>query len=161
MDEILGGLYSRSFDLPVVSLRYFNVFGPRQNPNSQYAAAIPIFIQRMLNMAPVTIHGDGGQTRDFVYVSDIARANLLAAASSQASGLVINICVGKPVSILDLVNTLHELITDAPPAEFGPARSGDIYHSYGSPDLANKILGFSPRISFHDGLADTIKWMRP
>ena len=160
MDEILGSLYTRSFGLPVVCLRYFNVYGPRQNPNSAYAAAIPIFINRMLSGKPVTIHGDGGQTRDFVYVKDIARANMLAAASEEVNGLILNICGGKPVSILELAKTLQELIPDAPAPEYGPARDGDIYHSYGSPELAERLIHFQPEIRFHDGLADTVKWMR-
>ena len=160
MDEILGGLYTRSFGLPVVCLRYFNVYGPRQNPNSAYAAAIPIFIQRMLNGKAVTIHGDGGQTRDFIYVKDIARANILAAQSNEVNGLIVNICGGKPVSILELAKTLQELIPDAPAPEYGPAREGDIYNSYGSPELAERLLSYKPEIRFHDGLADTVKWMR-
>lgn len=160
MDEILAGLYTRSFNLPVVCLRYFNVYGPRQNPNSQYAAVVPIFIRRMLDNMSVAVHGDGGQTRDFTYVKDIARANILAAGNADADGLIINICGGKAVSILDLVTTLHGLIPEAPSFEYGPARSGDIYHSYGCPDLAEKVLVYKPVISFEDGLSDTIKWMR-
>lgn len=160
MDEILAGLYTRSFHLPVVCLRYFNVYGPRQNPNSAYAAVIPIFIRRMLDHQSITIHGDGGQTRDFVYVKDIATANLLTATCPGAEGKVINICGGNPISVLELANTLHKLIPDAPEPIHGATRNGDIYHSYGSPDLARKLLKFNPAISFHDGLADTIKWMR-
>ena len=160
MDEILADLYTRSFTLPVVCLRYFNVYGPRQNPNSPYAAAIPLFIRQMLDHYPVTIYGDGGQTRDFVYVKDIASANLLAATCPAADGKIINICGGKPVSILELVNTLHGIIPEAPPHQFSFARAGDIYHSYGCPDLAAEILSFEPAIPFQNGLAETIKWMR-
>lgn len=160
IDEVLAGLYTRSFNLPVVVLRYFNVFGPRQNPNSQYAAVIPIFIRRMLDGQSITIDGDGGQTRDFVYVKDIALANIAAMNAAGAEGKVINICGGKPISVADLAVVLHDLIPDAPDSVFGPARAGDIYHSYGCPDLARKILKFKQTISFHDGLADTVKWMR-
>jgi UDP-glucose 4-epimerase len=160
MDEILGAMYTRSFNLPVVCLRYFNVYGPRQNPSSQYAAAVPIFIRKMLDGEAVTIHGDGGQTRDFVYVKDIALANILAATTPGAEGKVMNICGGNPVSILELVNILREIIPNAPAPRFGSAREGDIYHSYGSPNMARKLLKFAPSISFQDGLTDTIKWMR-
>jgi UDP-glucose 4-epimerase len=160
MDEILTGMYSRSFHLPVTCLRYFNVFGPRQNPLSPYAAAIPIFIQRMLDKKPVIIFGDGNQTRDFIFVKDIARANLLAAANPAADGKIIDICSGVPTTINQLVALLRNLIQTVPAPEYQPARSGDIYDSYGSPVLAGELLGYEPSTSFEQGLLETIEWMR-
>lgn len=159
-DEILGELYTRSFNLPVVSLRYFNVYGPRQHPDSPYAAAIPTFIRKLLSRETLTIHGDGTQTRDFVFVSDIARANIAAATSSAADGHSINICSGKPISINDLVQSLRRLILDTPePTHIAP-RTGDIYQSYGDPSLARKLLSFQTTEDLSSGLLKTIEWMR-
>ena len=106
VDEIYAQLFTQSFGLDVTALRYFNVYGPRQAPDSQYAAAVPIFISRMMNNEVVTIHGDGGQTRDLIYVGDVARANLMAASSPEAAGEIFNICTGKETSILNLVESL-------------------------------------------------------
>jgi nucleoside-diphosphate-sugar epimerase len=158
--EVYAGLYTRGFGLPVVALRYFNVYGPRQSLDSDYAAAIPIFSHRLLNAQAPTIFGDGCQRRDFIYVSDVARANLLAAENDQAAGQVFNICTGEEISILDLVETLSEIIPESPAPEFGPPRSGDIYRSQGDPSRAEKVLNFRPEISLHEGLSKTVEWMR-
>ena len=158
--EVYMGLFTRSFGLPVVALRYFNVYGPRQSPDSDYAAAIPIFIRRLLDGRTPTIFGDGNQRRDFIYVSDVVSANLLAAENHQAAGKVYNICSGEETSILDLVNTLSQVIPDAPPAEFGPPRPGDIYRSLGDPNRATRELDFHPKITLLEGLTHTIEWMR-
>lgn len=160
VDEILGGMYTRSFSLPTVSLRYFNAYGPRQNPNSPYAAAIPIFIQKLLDQSTVTIHGDGKQTRDFIFVKDIARANIAASEQSGADGQVVNICSGKPISITDLVNVLRDLIPGTPTPEYISARAGDIYQSFGNPKLAKKLLNFEAEMDLTTGLLQTIEWMR-
>ncbi len=160
VDEILGGLYTRSFHLPVISLRYFNVYGPRQHPDSPYAAAIPTFIQKLLSRETLTVHGDGMQTRDFVYVSDIARANIAAANSPTADGTTINICSGFPVSINDLVHMLRQIIQDTKEPTYTTPRTGDIYQSYGDPSLAKKLLSFSVKQNLYTGLSKTIDWMR-
>lgn len=160
VNEVYAGLYSRGFGLRVVALRYFNVYGPRQSPDSDYAAAIPIFSRRLLNGQTPTIFGDGSQRRDFIYVSDVARANLLAAENPRAAGKVLNICSGEEISILDLVETLSNIIPDSPAPEFGPPRPGDIYRSLGDPSRAEKVLNFQPEISLHDGLSKTVNWMR-
>lgn len=160
IDEILAGLYSRSYHLPIICLRYFNVFGPRQNPNSPYAAAIPIFIQRLLDKKAPIIYGDGGQTRDFIYVSDVARANLLAAKTKEDKSTILNICTGKQVSIMDLVLELQRGIPGSPAIHKQSARIGDIYHSYGNPQKAKDVIHFAPEVDFIDGLSRTIEWMK-
>jgi UDP-glucose 4-epimerase len=160
VDEIYGQLYTTSFGLEVVGLRYFNVYGPRQRPDSQYAAAVPIFIRRLLDGKPITIFGDGGQTRDLIFVGDVVRANLAAAAHPSAPGGVFNICTGQETRIIDLVEILQELFPSAPAPEFAEPRAGDIYRSIGSPQLASERLGFRAQTSLEDGLKQTVEWMR-
>ena len=158
--EIYARLYTAAFGLPVVALRYFNVYGPRQRPDSPYAAAIPIFTRRMLNGEPPIVFGDGGQRRDFIFVGDVARANLLAAQSSAADGEVLNICTGREVSLLELIAALKQSIPDAPSPQFAPPRPGDIYRSVGDPSKAAKLLGFRAQTPLEEGLAAAVNWMR-
>jgi nucleoside-diphosphate-sugar epimerase len=160
VNEVYAGLFTRGFGLPVVALRYFNVYGPRQSPESDYAAAIPIFIRRLLDGRAPTIFGDGEQRRDFIFVADVVRANIMAADNPQAAGGVFNICTGEEISILNLVDTLSRIIPDAPAPEFGPPRPGDIYRSLGDPSWAAKVLEFRPEVSLLEGLAQTVEWMR-
>jgi nucleoside-diphosphate-sugar epimerase len=160
VDEIYATLYTKALDLEVCALRYFNVFGPRQRPDSHYAAAVPIFIRRLLRKEPPTIFGDGGQTRDLISVRDVVRANLTAAAHPAAAGEVFNVCTGRKTRILELVDALRELIPNAPATVFGPARTGDIYESIGSPAKAKAILGFEAETSLFTGLKETVEWMR-
>ncbi|MBW7917926.1 MAG: SDR family oxidoreductase [Anaerolineales bacterium] len=160
VDEIYGQLYTASFGVEVVGLRYFNVYGPRQRPDSQYAAAVPIFIRRLLDNKPVTIFGDGGQTRDLIFVGDVVRANLAAAAHPSAPGGVFNICTGNETRILDLVEILQDLFPSAPAPEFAAPRAGDIYRSIGSPQKAAETIGFRAEVSLTDGLMKTAEWMK-
>ena len=160
IDEIYAQLFTQSFGLDVTALRYFNVYGPRQAPDSQYAAAVPIFISRMMAGKAVTIHGDGGQTRDLIYVGDVARANLMAASSPEAAGGIFNICTGEETRILDLVDNLAEIFPDAPPPVFGPPRAGDIYRSIGSAQKAKEIFGFETQTALFDGMRLTAEWMK-
>ncbi len=157
--EVYAGMYTRAFDLPVVSLRYFNVFGPRQQPDSPYAAVIPIFVRRLLQGQPPIVHGDGSQKRDFVFVGDVVKANLLASEHADAPGGVFNICGGGEISLLDLLETLSELVPSGPPPQFGPARPGDIYRSLGDPSHTAQTIGFKAGISLSDGLAQVVEWM--
>ncbi|MEW5828519.1 MAG: SDR family oxidoreductase [Chloroflexota bacterium] len=159
INEVMAGLYT-NLGLPTVALRYFNVFGPRQRPDSMYAAAVPIFVRRMLDNRPVTIFGDGGQSRDLIYVGDVVRANLVASEHENAPGRVFNVCTGRETRILDLLETLSELFPGIPPAEFAPPRPGDIYRSVGDPAKAARLLGFEAQTSLAEGLADTVDWMR-
>lgn len=158
VNELYGNLYSRLFDLPVVALRYFNVYGPRQRPDSPYAAVIPLFLKRLLQGQPLTIFGDGGQTRDFIFVEDVARANLLA-AESRAAGEVFNVCTGQETSLLAIVETLGQIAGRRPVVQHEPPRPGDIYRSVGDPRKATAALNFRARISLADGLKRTLDWM--
>ena len=158
--EMYAELFTTSFGVEVVALRYFNVYGPRQRPDSMYAAAVPIFARRMLDGKPVTVYGDGGQTRDLINVRDVVRANVVASIHPHAPGQIFNICTGVETSLLDLLDVMNELIPNVPPHQFAAPRSGDIYRSVGSPQKALHVLGFRAEVSLVDGLKETIDWMR-
>jgi len=160
VNEIFAGMYNRSFGIEVVVLRYFNVYGPRQNPDSEYAAAIPIFIRSLLSNQPIIIFGDGGQTRDLIFVGDVVSANLIAASHPDAPGQVFNVCTGIETSVLMLVDTLRQSFPGSKLPEYSQPRIGDIYRSSGKPDRAKEILGFQPQTSLTNGLSQTIEWMR-
>jgi UDP-glucose 4-epimerase len=140
-EELLLG-YGAAFGIETVCLRYFNVFGPRQDPKSPYSGVISIFSDRFANGEPVTIFGDGRQTRDFVAVSDIAKANALAATRPGLTPMVCNVCTGRPRHLLSLLDVFRAEYPESPAAHFAPARDGEIKHSLGSPDRAAKMLGF-------------------
>jgi nucleoside-diphosphate-sugar epimerase len=158
VDEMYGALYNQSFGLEVVALRYFNVYGPRQRPDSMYAAAVPIFIRCLRAGKAVTVFGDGGQTRDLVYVGDVVHANLIAAEHPAAAGEIFNICSGHETRVLDLVNELNALFPTALPPIFAEARLGDIYKSVGSPEKARKLIEFTAGTSLRAGLRETLEW---
>jgi nucleoside-diphosphate-sugar epimerase len=159
VNELYARLYTQTYSLPVVALRYFNVYGPRQNPSSAYAAAISIFAQRLVTGEPITIYGDGKQSRDFIFVKDVVRANLQA-AESEAAGEVFNICTGHETTLLDLLEELSEVSPHQPEVRFEAPRPGDIYRSLGNPEKAAAALGFRAGISLADGLAQTVEWMK-
>jgi nucleoside-diphosphate-sugar epimerase len=145
-------------DVNVVALRYFNVYGPRQDPDSEYAAAIPKFIDLLLTGEPPVIFGDGEQTRDFVYVGDIVTANIEAALSDRTS--VYNVATGESVTINELVDTLKTIIgTDVSPTHEGP-RTSDIRHSSASVSKTAEEIGFRANISLEDGLTKTVNRFR-
>ncbi len=156
--EQYARLYTRILGLPVVCLRYYNVFGPRQSPDSAYAAAIPIFVHKMAIGEPITIFGDGKQSRDFIFVKDVVDANLLA-AEADAAGESYNICTGHETTILDLLEELRVIAPHPPQVQFEAPRSGDIYRSIGSPEKAAAALGFHAKTSLAEGLAQTVEWM--
>ena len=157
--ELYTKLYSDLFGLEVVALRYFNVFGPRQNPNSDYAAVIPIFVKNILEGKQPVIFGDGHQSRDFVFIEDVVRANLFASEANLASGKVINICSGLETSLLDLTESLAKILnTDIQPL-FEDERTGDIYRSAGDPTLARELMEFEPIVNLAQGLEKTAAWM--
>jgi UDP-glucose 4-epimerase len=158
--EMYAELFTGSFGLEVVALRYFNVYGPRQRPDSMYAAAVPIFARRLLNGKPVTVFGDGGQSRDLINVRDVVRANLIASEHANAPGRIFNVCTGIETRLLDLLEIMHELIPNVPPPQFVPPRAGDLYRSVGSPQKAIDVLGFHAEVPLADGLQETIDWMR-
>jgi len=157
-----GEFYCRMFAdeglLPTVSLRYFNVFGPRQDPKSQYAAAVPIFIDRAVKNEPVTIHGDGEQTRDFIYVKDVAAANAFFATQSDATG-VFNVGYGQRITINDLASTICQLAGSRSEIQHTAERPGDVKHSLAAIDKL-RAAGFRPESNFQDGLNATIEFFR-
>ena len=148
---------SELYELDTVALRYFNVFGPRQDPHGEYAAVIPAFINRLLDGEQPVIYGDGEQTRDFVFVEDVVRANI-AAAESDVSATVCNIARGAQTSINELAETLIDLLAvDLEPIHDDP-RPGDIRHSYADISRARDRLGYEPQVSFRAGLERTIEY---
>lgn len=160
INEIFARLYTRHMGLDVVALRYFNVFGPRQNPASDYAAVIPIFIKTLDDENEPVIYGDGLQTRDFVYIADVVRANFMAAASDKAAGEVFNICSGVELNLLELLDQLSTIYNRKIQPDFQEVRLGDIYRSLGDPNKSREILGFSPESSVIKGLNETAAWIR-
>jgi UDP-glucose 4-epimerase len=158
--EMYAELFTGSFGLEVVALRYFNVYGPRQRPDSMYAAAVPIFARRLLDGKPVTIFGDGGQTRDLINVRDVVRANLIASEHPDAAGKIFNVCTGIETRLLDLLDVMYQLLPNSPSHQFAPPRAGDIYRSVGSPQKAAEVIGFQSQVSLVDGLKEVVDWMR-
>ena len=148
------------FGLPTVSLRYFNVFGSRQDPTSPYSAVIPKFITAALNDEPLTIYGDGAQSRDSVYVSNVVSAVLLACQAPAAAGQVINISCGERYSLLDLESYLKPLLTGhSLCVEHLDPRPGDVRHSQGDIQKARLLLSYEPLVDFEKGLAKTVKFV--
>jgi UDP-glucose 4-epimerase len=160
IDEMYAELFTNQFGLEVVALRYFNVYGPRQRPDSMYAAAVPIFIRRMLDDKPITVFGDGGQTRDLVNVKDVVQANLLASEHPKAPGQIFNVCTGVETKLLDLLDILYKIFPNAPKHVHAEPRAGDIYRSIGTPKKIMEMLGYKPQVSLADGLAEAVEVMR-
>jgi len=160
VNEMYAELFTNSFGFEVVALRYFNVYGPRQRPDSMYAAAVPIFARRLLDGKPITIFGDGGQTRDLINIHDVVRANLVASEHPNAAGKVFNVCTGIETRLLDLLEVLYDLFPNAPAPEFAAPRAGDIYRSVGSPQKALDVMGFKAQVSLDDGLKEVVEWMK-
>ena len=155
--ETYTRLFFRLYGLQTVALRYFNVFGPRQDPNSQYAAVIPRFLAALLTGARPVVYGTGEQTRDFTYVDNVVAANFAAAeAPLEACGLAYNIACGERISLLALLDALERLTGRRAEPEFQPARQGDILHSLAATERANRLLGWSGRIGFEEGLRRTV-----
>lgn len=158
--EMYAELFTTSFGLEVVALRYFNVYGPRQRPDSMYAAAVPIFARRLLDGKSVTVFGDGGQTRDLINVRDVVRANLIASERRNVPGKIFNICTGVETRLMDLLDVMYELIPNARPPEFAVPRPGDVYRSVGSPQKAADLMNFRAEVPLVDGLKEVIESMR-
>lgn len=153
-------LFHRLYGVETVALRYFNVFGPRQDPKSEYAAVIPKFITRMLQGLAPTVFGDGTQTRDFVYVGEVARANILAAEAAHAPGQIINIAGGGRIDLLRLIATLNDVLEARISPVLAPPQPGDVRDSAADISIAKSILDFVPQTSFADGLRRTVEWYR-
>lgn len=160
--KLAGEYYCRIFSdiygLKTVSLRYFNVFGPRQDPRSQYAAVIPLFITKILNRTPPTIFGDGTQTRDFTFVKDVVQANIRAMESGAVG--VFNIACGRQIVLNDLADEIMKITGIETQKVYEPPRAGDIKDSLADISRAREILGYEPRFELNSGLAETIRWFQ-
>ena len=149
--------YLENFGLQTISLRYFNVFGPRQDPKSQYAAAIPIFVNNALQNKEIIIYGDGKQTRDFIFVKDVVAANVLAATTENVNG-TFNVACGSAISINQLVKLVLELTNSKSHIRYEKERAGDIKHSLASIEETKQQLGFQPKHDLLEGLKETINY---
>jgi UDP-glucose 4-epimerase len=156
--------YTRVFaslhGMRTVSLRYFNVFGPRQDPTSAYAAALPRFVTAYLRREPPKVYDDGRQSRDFTHVANVVEANVLAAGAPALGGESVNIAAGEPRSVLDLLHAIADVFGYWLEPEFLPARPGDIRDSHADISLARKLLHYAPVTGFSEGLKETVAWLR-
>ena len=153
-------MFTKLYGLETVTTRYFNVFGPRQQPGSPYSGVISLFIEALAAGKAPHVHGDGRQTRDFTFVGDVVTGVLAACHAPAASGEIINVAVGGRISLLEVIRTLQNIFkTDVEPV-FGPAREGDIRDSQADITKARQLLGFSPVVPFDDGLRQTVEWFQ-
>jgi nucleoside-diphosphate-sugar epimerase len=158
--EYYCSVFYKTYGLETACLRYFNVFGPRQDPNSQYAAAIPLFVKHLMRDEPPTIFDDGEQSRGFTYVANVVEANLLAASVEKIGGQAINISAASSVTVNHVVNEVRSLLGKDIEPVYAPPRPGDIRRSLADISLARELLGYEPRIDFSEGLARAIGWYR-
>ncbi|MBX7167419.1 MAG: SDR family oxidoreductase [Pirellulales bacterium] len=162
--KLAGELYlqaaSATYGIETVSLRYFNVFGPRQDPDSQYSAVIPRFITALLAGRQPVIYGDGQQSRDFTFVANVVHGNLLAADAPNVSGMTINVANGRTTNLLELIGALNELLGTKVQPLHEPARAGDVRESLADITLARKYLGYEPQVGFEEGLRRSISYYR-
>ncbi|UCG48617.1 MAG: SDR family oxidoreductase [Phycisphaerales bacterium] len=158
--EYYCSVFSRVFGLETVSLRYFNVFGPHQDPTSQYAAAIPAFVTAILKGRPPTIYGDGEQSRDFTYVDNVVEANLLAARGARTEGEVVNVACGEAVTVNEIIDMINESVGKRVKPEYTERRPGDVKHSLADITAARKLIGYKPVVAFREGLERAIDWYR-
>jgi UDP-glucose 4-epimerase len=147
--------FSRVYGMEIVSLRYFNVFGPRQDPTSQYAAVVPRFISAIAAGEPVTVYGDGEQSRDFTFVDNVVRANLLAADAAEVSGEILNVATGASVTVNALADAIGRLLGKSVKKTFEPEREADVLASWADIGEARRLLGYEPQVDFDDGLRRT------
>lgn len=151
--------FARSFGIETVSLRFFNVFGPRQDPTSEYAAVVPRFVNRVLEGASPTVFGDGGQSRDFTYIGNVVQACVLAAeAGPEAAGEVMNVGFGRRTTLLELIGILGEIVGATVEPAFGPPRPGDVRDSLADISKAERLIGYRPLVDLREGLAETVAW---
>jgi UDP-glucose 4-epimerase len=156
--EQYAAVWTRLYGVETVGLRYFNVFGPRQDPASEYAAVIPRFILWALRGAPLEVHGDGRQSRDFTYIDNVVEANLLAARAPKASGEAFNVGCGDRVSLLDIIARLEKLLGRALERRHTPSRAGDVPHTLADVGKAGRLLGYAPAVTFDEGLRRTLDY---
>jgi nucleoside-diphosphate-sugar epimerase len=158
--EYYCSVFSKVFGLETISLRYFNVFGPRQDPASQYAAAIPAFVTAILKDQSPTVYGDGEQSRDFTYIDNVVQANLLAARADKTNGEVVNIACGEAITVNAIIKLINELLGKDVAPNYDPPRPGDVKHSLADITVAGALIGFEPVILFREGLERSIDWYR-
>jgi UDP-N-acetylglucosamine/UDP-N-acetyl-alpha-D-glucosaminouronate 4-epimerase len=151
--------FTRVYGIETVALRYFNVFGPRQDPTSQYAAVVPRFIRAIADGRAVTVHGDGEQSRDFTYVENVVRANLVAADAAGAVGQVLNVATGQSQTVNALADTIGGLVGRPVEKVHGPAQPGDVRESWADVSAAREAIGYEPAVGFEEGLRRTIEAM--
>ena len=158
--EYYCSVFYKAFGLETISLRYFNVFGPFQDPASQYAAAIPAFVTAILKDSSPTIYGDGEQSRDFTYIDNVVQANLLAARAEKTAGEVINIACGEVVTVNEIIDMINEAVGKNVKPIYTDSRVGDVKHSHADITLAKEVIGYEPVVKFKDGLQLAIDWYR-
>ena len=164
VQKLAGEHYARAFHecygLETISLRYFNVFGPGQDPNSQYAAAIPAFVTKMLRGKPPVVYGDGSQTRDFTYIDNVVHGNILALETDETHGESVNVACGNAISVNQVIREISRLLGISLQPEYTERRAGDVMHSCADIRLAGALLGFEPTVTFEDGLRRAIDYYR-
>jgi UDP-glucose 4-epimerase len=160
VDEYYAGVFTRVYGLKTVGLRYFNVFGPRQDPNSHYAAVIPKFITAIVRGEPPTIFGDGAQSRDFCFIANVVSANLLACTAEAAVGQVMNVACGDRIDLNALVQKINVLLGTAVAPRYAESRPGDIKHSLADVARARELLGYEVLADFDEGLRRTVEWYK-
>jgi UDP-glucose 4-epimerase len=162
--KLAGETYARAFfacyGLETISLRYFNVFGARQDPASQYAAAIPAFVSAIIRGTPPTVYGDGEQTRDFTYIDNVVHANMLAMDVDRTSGQCVNVASGGAVSVNQAIATINRVLGTNVRPRYAPARTGDVRHSSADIRLARELLGYQPIVDFEEGLRRAIEYYK-
>jgi UDP-glucose 4-epimerase len=160
MGEYYCRIYSQLYGLETVSLRYFNVFGPRQDPESRYAAVVPRFITAALENQPLEVHGDGLQSRDFTYIDNVVSANLLAGDAPKAVGEAFNVACGGRFSLLDVVTAIEKELGRPVVRNHIEARAGDVKHTLADIEKARRLLAYEPKVGFDEGMARTVAWFR-
>jgi len=158
--EYYLSVFAKVYGLQTISLRYFNVFGPGQDPASQYAAAIPAFVTAILKNKPPTVYGDGEQSRDFTYIDNVVHANLLAARAKKTAGEVVNVACGEVVTVNAIIGEINRLLGKNVKPIYAPVRAGDVKHSLADITAARKLIGFEPIVLFQEGLERSIDWYR-
>ena len=162
VNELYARVYASLYGIEFIGLRYFNIFGPRQDPNGPYAAVVPLFAEALLNNKPPTINGDGSHSRDFTYVDNAVQANLLSlfTSNTEAINQVYNIACGQQVSLLQLFEGLKKEAASSLQPVHGPERKGDVKHSMADISKAEKLLGYSVKVSVDEGLRMTFQWYK-
>jgi len=153
-------VFTRLYGLETVGMRYFNVFGPKQSPESQYAAVVPLFIRAALRDEPLEVHGDGEQSRDFTYIDNVVQANRSAFTAPKAAGEAFNIACGERHSVLDIAHTIERLLGKKLDIRHTPTRAGDVRHTLASIEKAQRLLDYRPTIDFDEGMGRTIEALK-